>query len=165
MNRYPGSLWTGILFLSTMRIEEEIKQNRFQGPKQKAIINLIFTTNWLLNQQQDFFKPFGITAQQFNILRILKGQHPNAISAREIRSRMLDKNSDVSRLLDRLIRKALVEKKICPSDKRASDVFITTGGLDLLKQLDERQREMDNFIQLSDEEATQLSDLLDKTRG
>jgi DNA-binding MarR family transcriptional regulator len=67
------------------------------------VINLLYTASWLQSKQQDFFKPYGITAQQFNILRILKGQHPKSISATEIKLRMLDKNSDVSRLLDRLL--------------------------------------------------------------
>lgn len=148
-----------------MKIEEEIRQTKFNSPHQKAVINLIFTYNWLHNKQQDFFKPFGITPQQFNILRILKGQHPNSISATEIKSRMLDKNSDISRLLDRLVLKNLIEKKSCPSDKRASDVFISADGLSLLENVAQRQNEMDELLQISPEEAEQLSNLLDKCRG
>jgi DNA-binding MarR family transcriptional regulator len=148
-----------------MKIEEEIRQTNFSSSHQKALINLIFTANWLQNRQQEFFKPFGITPQQFNILRILKGQHPNAISGTEIKSRMLDKNSDVSRLLDRLILKKLIEKKSCPSDKRASDVFITSLGLDLLDRMGKLQKEMDNVLALDPLEAEQLSNLLDKCRG
>ncbi|PZR37992.1 MAG: MarR family transcriptional regulator, partial [Azospira oryzae] len=90
-----------------MKIEEEIKQPKFRSDYQKVAINLIFTANWLINKQQDFFKPYGITASQFNILRILRGQHPNKISGVEIKSRMLDKNSDIPRLLDRLVKKNL----------------------------------------------------------
>lgn len=148
-----------------MKIEEEISQSKFQSPHQKAVINLIFTANWLFSKQQDFFKPFGITAQQFNILRILKGQHPKSISATEIKGRMLDKNSDVSRLLDRLISKNLIEKKVCPSDKRSADVFITATGLELLTTIGQRQKEIDNILALSETEADQLSILLDKSRG
>lgn len=148
-----------------MKIEEEIRQTNFSSSHQKALINLIFTANWLQNRQQEFFKPFGITPQQFNILRILKGQHPDAISGTEIKSRMLDKNSDVSRLLDRLILKKLIEKKSCPSDKRASDVFITSFGLDLLDRMGKLQKEMDNVLALDPLEAEQLSNLLDKCRG
>lgn len=149
-----------------MKIEEEIRQSKkFKSPQQKAVINLIFTSNWLLNKQQDFFKPFGITAQQFNILRILKGQHPNSLSGTEIKSRMLDKNSDVSRMLDRLLLKNLIEKKTCPNDKRASDVFITQTGLELLDHLAKSQRQIDQILQLSDDEAEILSNLLDKSRG
>jgi DNA-binding MarR family transcriptional regulator len=148
-----------------MKIEDEIRQPKFKSPHQKAVINLIFTYNWIHNKQQEFFRPFGITPQQFNILRILKGQHPNSISATEIKSRMLDKNSDISRLLDRLILKNLIEKKSCPSDKRASDVFISSEGLLLLDQISKNQKDMDLVLDLSPDEAEILSNLLDKGRG
>ena len=148
-----------------MKIEEEIKQQKFLSGHQKALINLLYTASWLQGRQQDFFKPFGITAQQFNILRILKGQHPKSISATEIKARMLDRNSDVSRLLDRLVAKALISKKACPNDKRATDVNITDTGLQLLSNLDQYQREIDGVLALTEEEALQLSTLLDKARG
>lgn len=148
-----------------MRIEEEIHQSKFKSLHQKALVNLIFTANWLSGKHQDFFKPHGITSQQFNILRILKGQHPKSISATEIKNRMLDKNSDVSRLLDRLISKKLIEKRICPADKRASDVFITYEGIELLDTLNKHEKTIDKILQLTTEEAEQLSNLLDKARG
>jgi DNA-binding MarR family transcriptional regulator len=148
-----------------MSIEEEIKQEKFSSPHHKAVINLIYTANWLTSRQQDFFKPYNITGQQFNILRILKGQHPKTISATEIKLRMLDKNSDVSRLLDRLVAKNLVVKKACPNDRRAADVSITEEGLSLLKAIDKQQADMDHILTLSETEAKQLSDLLDKSRG
>jgi DNA-binding MarR family transcriptional regulator len=148
-----------------MKIEEEIRQPKFKSPHQKALLNLIFTYNWVHNKQQDFFKTFGITPQQFNILRILKGQHPNSISATEIKSRMLDKNSDISRLLDRLALKNLIEKKSCPSDKRASDVFISSEGLLLLETINTHEKSTDDVLKLTPEEAQQLSNLLDKARG
>jgi DNA-binding MarR family transcriptional regulator len=157
--RAPG------LSIFIMKIEDEIKQKKFVSPYQKAVINLIFTANWLVNQQHEFFKHFGITGQQFNVLRILKGQHPKSISATEIKSRMLDKNSDISRLLDRLIAKKLVEKKVCPEDKRASNVFISETGISLLKDINRKQNTIDRILALSEEEATQLSQLLDKCRG
>jgi DNA-binding MarR family transcriptional regulator len=148
-----------------MKIEEEIRQSKFKTTHQKAVVNLIFTFNWLYNKQHDFFKGYGITPQQFNILRILKGQHPNSISATEIKSRMLDKNSDISRLLNRLILKKLIERKSCPTDKRASDVFISPIGLQLLENLSRQQKELDGILKLTSEEAEQLSNLLDKCRG
>jgi len=148
-----------------MKIEDEIKQQKFISAHQKAVINLIFTSNWLINRQESYFKPFGITGQQFNVLRILKGQHPNSISAKEIKSRMLDKNSDISRMLDRLIAKNLIEKKSCPKDKRATDVTITQAGLQLLKEISHRQKDIDQVLSLSQTEAEQLSNLLDKSRG
>lgn len=149
-----------------MQIEKEIKQPKFKSPYQKAAINLIYTANWLEAKQQDFFKAFGITSSQFNILRILRGQHPNKISGAEIKARMLDRNSDISRLLDRLILKKLISKTPCPEDKRAADIMITSGGLDILSKVDSFIDESEKTnIHLSKEEASQLSSLLDKCRG
>ena len=148
-----------------MKIEEEIKQVKFKSLHQKAVINLIFTSSWLQGQQQNFFKSFGLTNQQFNILRILKGQHPKTISATEIKSRMLDKNSDVSRLLNRLEAKGLIHKQSCPKDKRAFDVAITAAGLDILADLDKKQKQIDTVLRLTEKEAEELSNLLDKARG
>lgn len=146
------------------KIEDEIKQRRFTNNLQKAVVNLIYTSNWLQHKQQDFFKTYGITGQQFNILRILKGQYPKSISATEIKSRMLDRNSDVSRLLDRLAAKKMITKKTCPNDKRACDVLITTDGIALLKEVGRNLRQ-DGFLSLTDQEAAALSDLLDKARS
>ena len=148
-----------------MKIEDEIKQPKFKSVHQKAVVNLIFTAGWVQGKQQDLFKPFGITSQQFNILRILKGQYPKTISATEIKSRMLDKNSDVSRLLDRLAAKGLIDKQTCPNDKRQSDVQITKAGLDILTELDKKQKVIDHVQALSEKEADELSNLLDKLRG
>jgi DNA-binding MarR family transcriptional regulator len=146
------------------RIEDEIQQKKFTSIHQKVVVNLIYTANWLQNKQQEFFKPFGITGQQFNILRILKGHFPNTISGTEIKGRMLDRNSDVSRLLDRLAAKNLLTKTTCPNDKRASDVLITKQGLALLEELDKTQKQ-DKVLSLTADEANLLSDLLDKSRN
>jgi DNA-binding MarR family transcriptional regulator len=149
-----------------MKIEDAIKQSKFRNIYQKVAINLLYTSTWLGDKNKAFFKGYGITTQQFNILRILRGQHPNKISGAEIKNRMLDKNSDVSRLLDRLIIKEMVDKSQCPNDKRAADVMITDKGLDLLKRIDLilDQNEA-SLLKLSTTEAAQLSDLLDKCRG
>jgi DNA-binding MarR family transcriptional regulator len=116
-------------------------------------------------KQKDIFATFNLTVQQFNILRILRGQHPNSTSATEIKVRMLDKNSDVSRLLDRLLAKKVISKRVSPNDKRAADVNLTEEGLELLKAIDKKQNQIDNVLTLTDEEALLLSDLLDKSRG
>ncbi|HEY8510913.1 MAG TPA: MarR family transcriptional regulator [Cyclobacteriaceae bacterium] len=148
-----------------MKIEDEIKQKAFHSIHQKAVVNLIYTSNWLLGAQQKFLSLFGITTQQFNILRILRGQHPNGVSATTIKARMLDKNSDVSRLLNRLVKKELIIKKSCPSDKRATDIFITERGLKVLDEINKERHKIDNVLCLTDAEAELLSDLLDKARG
>jgi DNA-binding MarR family transcriptional regulator len=149
-----------------MKIEEEIKQPKFRNAHHKVAVNILYTAGWLEAHNKAFFKKFGITNQQFNILRILRGQHPNKISGAEIKDRMLDKNSDVSRLLDRLIGKKLIIKNQCPNDKRAVDVIITDEGLELLKQIDAEMDDTDlSILNLTKTEAVQLSDLLDKCRG
>jgi DNA-binding MarR family transcriptional regulator len=146
------------------KIEEEIQQKKFKTPQHRAVVNLIYTANYIQNKQQGFFKAYGITGQQFNILRILKGQHPKSISGTEIKSRMLDRNSDVSRLLDRLELKKFILKRTCPNDKRAADITITALGINLLKSIEKKTKENDNVLTLSDDEANTLSDLLDKCR-
>lgn len=148
-----------------MRIEEEIRQHRFSSPRQKAVLNLLFTAGWLQARNNQFFKQYGITGAQFNILRILKGQYPKSLSVGEIKSRMLDRNSDMPRLLNRLLIKGLIDKRTCPKDKRASDVFISQAGIELLERINRQQDVLDNMIQLTDSEAQQLSDLLDKARN
>jgi DNA-binding MarR family transcriptional regulator len=148
-----------------MKIEEEIQQKKFKSAHEKALINLIYTANWIQSKHHEFFKDFGITGQQFNILRILKGQYPKTISGTEIKSRMLDRNSDVSRLLDRLALKKLITKTTCPTDKRATDVSITDDGLTLLKVIDKKEKENPPVLTLTEDEADQLSKLLDKSRG
>ena len=148
-----------------MKIEDEIKQPRFRDVYQKVAVNILFTSNWLSGRQYEFFKPFGITTQQFNILRILRGQHPNTISGVEIKSRMLDRNSDISRLLERLVKKDLVSKCQSENDKRAANVSITQKGLDLLGSIDEKFKEFETgAFGLSEAEAAELSLLLDKSR-
>ncbi|MEL6671824.1 MAG: MarR family transcriptional regulator [Bacteroidota bacterium] len=151
----------------TMRIEEVIKQKvPFSDQRQRAMVNLIYTCNWLMGEHKKAFKPYGITVQQFNVLRILRGQHPQPISTSDIRERMLDKMSDVSRIIDRLVKKNLVIRKTCKSDKRLVDLLITDTGLDLLAAIDRDQiTSLGLFSHLSQEELETLNDLLDKVRG
>lgn len=152
-------------FLYSMKLEEEIKQPKFKSVQQKAVLNILFTANWIQNLQRELFEPYGITGQQYNILRILRGQHPKRICAYELKSRLLDKNSDVSRLLDRLIGKKLVNKSKSKTDKRAFEITITPQGLALLSEMDSLINTLDTrVIKLSSTEASQLNGLLDKCR-
>jgi DNA-binding MarR family transcriptional regulator len=149
-----------------MKIEDEIQTTGFRSPFHKAAVNLIFTAGWVEDNNREYFKSFGITPQQFNILRILRGQHPGKISVTEIKARMLDKNSDVSRLLSRLISKGFIGKSQCPNDKRAADILITEQGLSLLKKIDQGVDQTDlGLFNLTSTEADQLNFLLDKCRG
>lgn len=148
-----------------MSIEKEIQQSKFRNAYQKASINLIYTVGWLRDKTKAIFDSEDITSQQFNILRILRGSYPQPLSTLQIREKMLEKMSDTSRIVDRLIAKGLVKKITCKKDRRLVDVMITDKGKKLLERLDERQDEMDQLLnRLSERDANILSDLLDKIR-
>jgi DNA-binding MarR family transcriptional regulator len=148
-----------------MSLEQDIKQSKFRNEHHKGLINIIYTFNWVMERQKNFLDIEDITVQQFNILRILRGSHPVPISTLQIRERMLDKMSDTSRIVDRLVLKGLVEKKDSTHDKRLVDVSITEQGKEVLAKIDEKHDELDAILrQLSDEEATLLNTLLDKIR-
>ena len=148
-----------------MSIEKDIKQANFKSPYSKAVINILYTNNWLQSLQVEIFKPFDLTLQQYNVLRILRGQHPNPITVIAIIERMLDKMSNASRLVDKLLVKELVVRKLCPHDRRAVDVIITEKGLNLLEELDILQNQWESKLHgLTENEALQLSNLLDKMR-
>ncbi|HLK30846.1 MAG TPA: MarR family transcriptional regulator [Puia sp.] len=148
-----------------MSIEKDINQQKFRNEHQKAAINLIYTYNWITEKMKIFFDEYEITAQQFNILRILRGaQKP--LSTLQIRERMLDKMSDTSRIVDRLLIKGHVKKNICETDRRLVDITITKKGEKLLEKLDEKSNEMDAvMVNLSEEESKTLNQLLDKIRN
>jgi DNA-binding MarR family transcriptional regulator len=148
-----------------MSLESDIQQTRFRNEYQKTVINLIYTYNWVSEQNKKFFEREDITSQQFNILRILRGAG-KPLSTLQIRQRMLDKMSDTSRIVDRLVKKGLVKKVVCKSDRRLVDVSISDTGLELLEKLDLTSDEMDSVInKLSKEEAETLNELLDKIRS
>jgi DNA-binding MarR family transcriptional regulator len=147
-----------------MSIEKDISQSLFRNEYQKSIINLIYTYHWLNEKMKSFFEKEDITGQQFNILRILRGAG-QPLSTLQIRQRMLDKMSDTSRIVDRLILKGFVKKVTCKTDKRLVDVSITDKGKKLLAKLDEHENAMDAiFSTLTDSEAKTLNKLLDKIR-
>jgi MarR family 2-MHQ and catechol resistance regulon transcriptional repressor len=148
-----------------MGIEKDIQQARFRNAHQKASINLIYTIGWIRDRTKCIFEAEDITPQQFNILRILRGSYPQPLSTLQIRERMLEKMSDTSRIVDRLIAKGLVKKVTCKSDRRLVDVIITDKGKKLLEKLDLKQDELDAVLgNLSETDANTLSDLLDKIR-
>lgn len=149
-----------------MGIEKDIHQEKFTSDRQKAMLNIMFTYGWIMERIRDFLASEDITHQQYNILRILRGSHPQPLSTLRIRERMLDKMSDTSRIVDRLIVKGLVKKNTCVQDKRLVDVTITDKGQKLLKKLDAQAGEMENIMgSLSEKDAEMLSLLLDKLRA
>jgi DNA-binding MarR family transcriptional regulator len=148
-----------------MSIENDIQQAKFRNEYHKMSVNLIYTSNWLMERNKQYFDNADITPQQFNILRILRGAG-TPLSTLQIRQRMLDKMSDTSRIVDRLVKKELVKKVICKTDRRLVDVTITDKGLSLLEALDGFNDQMDASVSnLTEEEALALNGLLDKMRG
>lgn len=149
-----------------MKLELEINQPNFKNEYQKVVVNLLYTSSWLQNIVAQHLKPYGISPQQFNILRILRGQYPHPARMHLIQVRMLDKMSNASRLVEKLRSKGLVERTICENDRRAVDVLITRKGLDLLANLDLAEDTWQNKLHhLKEDKARQLNGLLDGLRG
>jgi DNA-binding MarR family transcriptional regulator len=147
-----------------MSLEKDINQKSFRNEYQKGIINLIYTYNWLNEKMKKVFDNESVTAQQYNILRILRGAG-KPISTLQIRERMLDKMSDTSRIVDRLVLKGLAKKTVCANDKRLVDVSISPKGKTLLEKIDLYEKDMDAILgNLTDAEAKSLNKLLDKIR-
>lgn len=148
-----------------MKLEDEIN-SRFQSEYHKAALNILFTSSWLTGLLKTRTDTQHITPQQYNILRILRGQHPNPATVNLLKDRMLDKMSDVSRIIDRLVQKELVSRCVNSRDRRAVDILISSKGLAVLQQLDEDMR-IDKVLNqtLSEEECETLNYLLDKMRG
>lgn len=149
-----------------MQLEKEIQQTKSLNNHQKAILNIIFTNSWLSQRLSLIFKPYDLTQQQYNLLRILRGQYPNPATVKLLKDRMLDKMSDVSRLVEKLRIKGFVERNICPKNRRNVDVCITERGLELLEKMDKHEKDMENILsKLNEKELTELNILFDKLRG
>lgn len=149
-----------------MKLEEEISQKHFRNEYHKAYVNILYTANWIYEFQSQILKPLDITTQQFNILRILRGQHPKPATIKILKERMLDKMSDASRIVEKLRMKGFVERNTNAANRREVDVHITENGLSVLSKLDEYNKLMDEFLShLNESEITALNDLLDKMRG
>jgi DNA-binding MarR family transcriptional regulator len=149
-----------------MKIEEELKMTAFQDETHKAVINILFTAGWIHNRISANLKKFGLYHEQFNVLRILRGQHPAMICQKDILCRMINKSSNLTRIISKLKEKHLVTVEISDRDKREYTIGITGEGLELLKAIDKdfsiRQK---NFINLSVSEAFHLNALLDRLRN
>lgn len=147
-----------------MGIEKEIKQTHFRSELQKMGINLIYTANWLNEKMTTLLLRYDITQQQYNILRILRGSDV-PLSTLQIRERMLDKMSDTSRIVDRLISKDLVQKNACQTDKRLVDIILTEKGLSLINELDILNEKIDHVMKgINEKEAALVNEILDRLR-
>lgn len=148
-----------------MKLEEEIV-SKFRNEHHKLAVNILYTHAWLDTFLSKKIKTFGLTMQQFNILRILRGQGQKKVTIKLISDRMLVKIPDVSRLVDRLVLKGYIERTLSKEDRRKVDVMITKKGLNLLSQIDKLDGEFDAFMNgLNKTEAATVNKLLDKLRG
>lgn len=148
-----------------MRIEDEIKQKKFESDVQRVIVNLAFTYSWMNGKFKEVFKPFGLSMQQYNVLRILRGRYPDTASAGEVKEVMLDKSPDLTRLVDRLVEKGYVDRSVCPENRRKVDLKITKAGLKLVEQVIKAHGQAEPIGEkLTRKDARTLSDLLDKMR-
>jgi DNA-binding MarR family transcriptional regulator len=149
----------------TVKLEDEIKQKSFPSPFHRMVVNIMFTGNWVQKELSAQLRPYGISLQQHNVLSILRGQHPQPSTMGLIQERMLDRMSNATRLVDKLLEKGLVDRCQCAANRRKVDIAITATGLDLLDQTDAIIRQIPNrYANLTTEEATLLGLLLDKVR-
>lgn len=149
-----------------MKLEQEIQQKEFKSEMQKMIVNIIYTSNWISLKFTQALKHYDISMQQYNVLRILRGQKGCPATVNSITERMLDKSSNASRLVDKLKAKELLERRECPNDRRAVDILITEKGLALLRELDKEMAHLEDTMKnLSEEEMRIINDALDKLRS
>ncbi|PIQ22285.1 MAG: MarR family transcriptional regulator [Cytophagales bacterium CG18_big_fil_WC_8_21_14_2_50_42_9] len=149
-----------------MKLEDEIKQKSFSSPYHRMVVNVMFTGNWVQKELTAQLRPFGLSLQQHNVLSILRGQHPNPSTLGLIQERMLDRMSNATRLVDKLLEKGYVDRCQCPENRRKVDIVITPAGLELLQKTDSvLQQITDRYAHLNAEEATLLGNLLDKVRA
>jgi DNA-binding MarR family transcriptional regulator len=149
-----------------VRLEDEIKQSHFKSEHHKLMINLLFTTSWLQRMQSSFLRPHDITIEQYNILRILRGAKGEKLSLNDVSSRMIDRASNTSRLIDKLVNKKWVIRNICPNDRRQSELLITDKGLEILSNLQgpiDEIIEQFSFISVSD--TKKFNQVLDEIRN
>ena len=153
------------MYICEMSIEVAIKQYKFNNDFEKAVINILYTASWLEGQNIQRFKPYGISPQQFNVLRILRGASPNPVRLTDITERMIDKNSNATRLVEKLRQKNLVKREVCEHSRRQVDIWITQEGLSILERIDVSTKVWKNeFKDISEAELKQLNLLLDKLR-
>lgn len=147
-------------------ISEELNQRKFRSTHHQLALNILYTSGWIGSQYARIFKKYGLTMQQYNVLRILNGSFPEPLGLGAIQSRMIDRMSDTSRIVERLRKNGLLERYSGEEDRRTVRILITSKGRALLDEMKKEEKKMDKFLQaLSVEEAEQLNMLLDKLRS
>lgn len=149
-----------------MEIEKVIKIKKFRNEFEKLVINITYTASWIRSEHIHFFKRYGLSPEQYNVLRILRGQHPQQSSVNLVQERMIDKMSNASRLIDKLAKKGMVERRECPEDRRQVDVSITRHGLELLEKIDvELELVNIKMFKCDENEAIRLNQILNNIRN
>lgn len=149
-----------------MSLEDDILQQKFASEHHKAAINILYTGSWVYSNNAARLKKHGITPEQYNVLRILRGSHPNKLMLADITNRMLDKSSNATRLVEKLRQKGCVKRDVCENNRRQVDISITDKGLALVKTIDAEEKEwVESLKNISKAEAVELNRLLDKLRG
>ncbi len=149
-----------------MSIEKEIDQEKFASEHEKAAINILFTGSWLYNLNAARLKNHGITPEQFNVLRILRGNNPKPMMLADVTCRMIDKSSNATRLVEKLRQKGLVEREICEDNRRQVDISITAKGLTILGKIDKQAQQWNEILgNITKTEARELNRILDKLRA
>jgi DNA-binding MarR family transcriptional regulator len=145
---------------------EAITKRTFKSEQDKAYNNLIFTNNWLEHQNKSFFSQYGLTQQQYNVMKVLKLYYPEPCKANALIGRLLEKTPDISRIIERLRVKGLVDRKWKEGDRRSVDIVLTNKGMGLLFKVDTEIHRLENiFMRLNNNELNVLNQLLDKLRG
>lgn len=148
-----------------MSLEQDIKQEKFQNEYEKMVVNILYTSSWLYNINSSRFKQHGITPEQYNVLRILRGSNPKPMMLADITCRMIDKNSNATRLVEKLRQKGLLRREICENNRRQVDISITEKGLEALKKIDrETEAWLEPFKVLNKQEVQELNRMLDRLR-
>jgi DNA-binding MarR family transcriptional regulator len=149
-----------------MKIEDAIQQKEFKDPYNKLVVNFLYTHSYIVTVQNALFKPYDLSPEQYNVLRILRGQNGVPATVSSIQDRMLNKMSNASRLVEKLKQKGLVKREECPKDRRQVDVVITLNGLEILKELELKVDESNrSFVHLSTDDVQLMNELLEKMRG
>jgi|SRR5690606_11851451 DNA-binding MarR family transcriptional regulator len=149
-----------------MKLEEALKTANFRNERHKVLLNIIYTAYWLKSTNSALLKNIGLTVEQFNVMRILKGKHPQPVCIRDIASRMIEKNSNVPRIIDRLVTKGIVVRQTSETDKRETLVSLTEDGMRQLLEANKLTDPVsDSLIGITTEEAVLLNELLEKLRG
>lgn len=146
-------------------LEQEIKQKKFSCPYEKLMVNLMYTGNWMKNLHASLLKKYNLSVPQYNVLRILKGQYPKPATVNLIIDRMLDKNSNASRLVDKLLAKGLVERQVSTADRRRAEVIISKDGMELLETANESVQEALKIVKkFSEKDVQEANNFLDQIR-